>query len=338
MDDTVFFNYKIGDRSYVSFIKREIHNVVLGGGFSTQKIGEIDIIVSEITSNLIKFAEEGELVYRLDSDENGSFFELYCLDNGKGIRNLSRMIQDGMSSSNTLGQGLGAIDRLSDNSTIYTLPDWGTVVYSRVYKNETPSVSRKKDFDFGAVQVCYPGEKVCGDGYNVKKIGNGYQFFMGDGLGHGSNAHEAAQESIAAFKECRERSPAEVIRYIHQRAKKTRGLVGTIAYLDYDAQKWLMCGVGNISTSLYTGVTAKNYTPYNGIIGHNIPRTLNDSLLTLEKYQTLIMHSDGLRTRWNLTDLPGILKYDPNIIAAVLYKDNARHNDDMTVFAAKINL
>lgn len=338
MDDTVFFNYKIEDRSYVSFVKREIHNLVAGEGFSTLKIGEIDIIVSEVTSNLVKFAQEGELIYRVCKNKNGSYFELYCLDSGEGIRNLSRMIQDGASSSNTLGQGLGAIERLSDDSAIYTLPDWGTVVYSRVYKDEITTDRNKKHFELGAVQVCYPGEKVCGDGYHVKKIGGGYQFFMADGLGHGSHAHEAAQEAVAAFRECREKSPAEALRYIHQNVKKTRGLVGTIAYLDYEAQKWHMCGIGNISTLLYTGVSSKNYTPYNGILGHNIPRTLNDSVLALEKYQTLIMHSDGLKTRWNLSDLPGLLKYDPNIIAAVLYKDNARHNDDMSVITAKINL
>jgi anti-sigma regulatory factor (Ser/Thr protein kinase) len=338
MDDAVFLNYKIEDRSYVSYIKREIHNLVVAEGFSSQKIGEIDIVVAELTSNLVKFAETGELLYRISADENGTFFEVHCIDNGKGIRNLARMMQDGMSSSDTLGQGLGAIDRLSDASAIYTNTDWGTVVHSKVYKKELPHSERKKAIDLGAVQVCCPGERVCGDGYALKKVDNGYQFFMGDGLGHGINAHEAAQEAIKAFKECREKSPAEVLRYIHQSVKKTRGLVATIAHLDIVSQKWSICGIGNISAIIYTGLTAKNYTPYNGIIGHNIPRTLNDSVQDLEKYQTLIMHSDGLRTRWNLTDLPGILKYDPSIIAAVLYKDNARHNDDMSVFVAKINM
>lgn len=338
MDNTVFLNYKIEDRSYVSYIKREIHNLVVTEGFSSQKIGEIDIVVAELTSNLIKFAETGELLYRISSDDQGVFFEIHCIDNGKGIKNLSRMMQDGVSSSDTLGQGLGAIERLSDISAIYTTMDWGTVVHSKVYKNEVAYSERKRIVDLGALQVCCPGEKVCGDGYTIKKVDNGFQFFMGDGLGHGINAYEAALEAIKAFKECREKSPAEVLRYIHQNVKKTRGLVGTVATLDITGQKWSICGVGNISTIVYTGLTAKNYTPYNGILGHNIPRTLNDSVQDLEKYQTLIMHSDGLRTRWNLTDLPGILKYDPNTIAAALYKDNARHNDDMSVFAAKINL
>lgn len=338
MDNTVFFTYKIDDRSYVSFIKREIHNLVTNAGYSTQKVGEIDIVISELTSNLIKFAETGELLYRLAADEKGSFFEIYCLDKGKGIRNLSRMMQDGISSSDTLGQGLGAIERLSNASSIFTVPDWGTVVYSKIYQTETDTSVRQSNINFGAIQVCAPGEKVCGDGYSVKKVGNGLQFFMGDGLGHGVNAHEAVSDAIAAFTACRATSPVEVLRHIHEDVKKTRGLVATVAYLDYTAQKWFMCGVGNISTSLYTGLAAKNYTPYNGIIGHNIPRTLNDSVLVLEKYQTLIMHSDGLKARWNLSELTGLLKYEPNVISAALYKENARHNDDMTVFAAKINL
>lgn len=338
MDDAVFLSYKIDDRSYVSYIKREIHNLVVAEGFGSQKIGEVDIVVSELTSNLVKFAVEGQLLYRTGTDDEGVFFEIYCIDNGSGIRNLSRMMQDGASSSATLGQGLGAITRLSHTSNVYTLPNWGTVVYSKIYKQDVTATALKKGIELGAVQVCCPGETVCGDGYAVKKMGNGYQFFMGDGLGHGVHAHEAANEAIAAFKECKEKSPAEVLRYINMSVKKTRGLVATVAYLNYETQKWLMCGIGNISTSLYTGLSSKNYTPYNGIVGHNIPRTLNDSVSEVEKYQMLIMHSDGLRTRWNLSDLPGILKYDPNIISAVLYKDNARHNDDMTVFAAKINL
>ena len=334
----MFTNYKIADRSYVSYVKREIHNLVVASEFSSQKIGEVDIIVAELTSNLIKFAQTGELLYRVSADEYGIFFEVHCIDNGKGIQNLSRMMQDGISSANTLGQGLGAIGRLSNTSSIYTLSDWGTVVNSKVYKNEVTHFDKKKTIDFGAVQVCYPGEKVCGDGYAVKEVNGGTQFFMGDGLGHGINAHDAVQEAIKAFKECGEISPTEILRHIHQSVKKTRGLVAAVAHLDMASQKWALCGIGNISVCIYTGLTPKNYTSYNGTVGHNIPRTFTDSVQELEKYQTLIMHSDGIDTKWNLNGLPGIIKHDPNLVAAVLYKDNARHNDDMTVIAAKINL
>lgn len=336
-DDAVFISYKIDDRSYVSYIKREIHNLVTGKGFIPQKVGEIDIIVAELTSNLIKFAEEGELLYCTGHDEGGEFFEVFCIDNGKGISDLSRMLRDGVSSSETLGQGLGAIRRLSYSSSIYTLPGWGTIMHSKVYKAE--ALPKKQSMaDVGVLQVCCPGEVVCGDGYIAKRIGNGMQFLMGDGLGHGTYAHEAAVTATKAFETCKQVSPTEVIRHIHENVKKTRGLVASVAYVDYVAKKWYMCGVGNIATVLFTGLYGKTHTPYNGIIGMNIPRTLNDTVVNLEKYQTLVMHSDGLRSRWNLSSLPGILKYDPNVIAAALYKDNSRRNDDMSVMVAKINL
>ena len=170
MDDAVFVNYKIDDRSYVSYIKREIHNLVTGIGFSPKKVGEVDIVISELTSNLIKFADEGELLYRLGNDDGGDFLEVFCLDNGKGIKDLSKMLLDGMSSSDTLGQGLGAIKRLSHSSSIYTLPGWGTVMHSRIYSDDAVE-RRQTTVETGVVQVCCPGETVCGDGFSTKKIG-----------------------------------------------------------------------------------------------------------------------------------------------------------------------
>ena len=338
MDSTPFSSYRIDDRSYVSFIKREIHNLVLNIGFSSQRGGEVDIIVSELTSNLIKYSNGGELLYRTAIDGGGKFFEIYCIDSGPGIANVSHMMQDGNSSSGTRGEGLGAVRRLSSRFQIYSLAGWGTIAYSRVYATEPDVTPARAAAVFNVVNVCCPGESVSGDGFYVKENGAGFTVFVADGLGHGINAWEAAQAAIAVFKECPEQSPAEVLRYIHPLVKKTRGLVATVAKLDVRSAEWKLCGIGNISTRIYTGLACRNYTPYNGIIGHNIPRTLNDSVVTMEKHQALIMHSDGLRTRWNLNDLPALLKYDPAMIAGVLFKDNARRTDDMTVLAAKLSI
>lgn len=338
MDSTFFSSYKIDDRSYVAFVKREIHNLLINSGFSTQKAGEVDIVVSELTSNLIKYAQSGELLYRIDSDESNLFFEIFCIDNGVGIANVAKMMKDGNTSSSSLGQGLGAIDRLSDFFQIYTLRDWGTVQHSKIYREPFTHVPGRKAIDFGVTQVCAPGELICGDGYFVKMTGKGMQILVGDGLGHGMKAHEAVKEAIASFIASKQSSPAEILKEINNDVKKTRGLVGMVASLDFSNKEWRLCGVGNISTRIYEGMLCKNYNSYNGIIGHNFPRTLNESVVPMVRHQTLIMHSDGLNTRWNMANLPSILKFDPRIIATTLYKDNARRNDDMTVLVAKINI
>jgi len=49
----------------------------------------------------------------------------------------------------------------------------------------------------------------------------------------------------------------------------------------------------------------------------------------------LIMHSDGLTSKWDLNEYPGLASKHPSIIAAVLYRDFERERDDVTVLAAK---
>ncbi|WP_029272497.1 SpoIIE family protein phosphatase [Flavobacterium sp. KJJ] len=335
--DNTFSSYKIEDRSLIAFIKREIHNLALQLGFSPHRAAETDIIVAELTSNLIKYAGGGELLYRAHLEEGHNEIEIYCLDNGKGIENVNKIMHDGYSSSNTLGQGLGAIKRLSNDFQIYSLRNWGTIQYVKICEKTDFTVSPiAGGLNFSAVRVNYPGERVCGDGYHIKHSKKGFQILVGDGLGHGANAHEAVQQAIKAFKQCGESEPAAILRDIHEKVKKSRGLVATIACVDYQSENWNICGIGNINTRIYSGMENKTYTPYNGIIGHNIPRTLNSAIVPYQKHQVIVMHSDGLRTRWNLNDLTSIIKQNPGIIASSLYKDNIRGTDDATVLVGKI--
>ncbi len=335
--DNTFSVYKIDDRSLIPFIKREIHNLALQLGFSAHRAGEADIIVAELTSNLIKFAGGGDLLYRAHYNNEQNQIEIYCLDKGAGIENVGRIMNDGYSTSNTLGQGLGAIKRLSNDFQIYSLKGWGTVQYINICEKADHILTQQGTAaDFAALRTNYPGEKVCGDGYFIKHTRKGFQIFVGDGLGHGTHADEAVQLALKAFKQCSESDPAAIVRHIHEQVKKSRGLVATIACADYGAALWNICGIGNINTRIYSGLENKTYTPYNGILGHNIPRTLNSTAVPYQKHQILIMHSDGLRTRWNLSELVSIIKQSPGMIAAALYKDNVRGTDDATILVGKI--
>jgi anti-sigma regulatory factor (Ser/Thr protein kinase) len=340
MDNIPFSTYRIEDRSYLSFIKREIHNAITHAGFTTMRAGEIDIIVSELASNLIKHAQGGELVYRLnDEQDNNKSFEIFCIDDGPGTNDIARMVKDGASSANTLGQGLGSISRLSDVFQIYSLLNWGTIVYSKSYliRPSTRIYRGNNQFNCSMLQICMPGEKVCGDGFSVKKKHYETQFFLGDGLGHGINAWEAVQKAIEVFKMCDADDPVEILQFIHHRVKKTRGLVATIAILDHKKHQWKICGVGNIVTRLYHGLESRNYMPHNGIVGLNIPYRMTATEVKEEEYQNIIMCSDGIRSRWELTKYPSILKYDPAILAAAIFKDSGRRNDDMSIMVAKLN-
>jgi anti-sigma regulatory factor (Ser/Thr protein kinase) len=335
--DNTFSSYKIDDRSLIAFIKREIHNLALRIGFTPHRAAETDIIVAELTSNLIKYANGGELLYRANVEEEHNIIEIYCLDKGVGFDNLSKIMNDGYSSSNTLGHGLGSIKRLSNDFHIYSMKNWGCVQYIKIgEKSDSVLPSLQSGLNYAAIAVNYPGENVCGDGYHVKFSRKGFQIFMGDGLGHGENAFEAVQLAVKAFKQSVETEPSEILRDIHSKVKKSRGLVASIACVDYASEVWNICGIGNISTRIYNGLENKTYTPYNGIIGHNIPRTINNTIVPYKKHQIIVMHSDGLRTRWSLNDMTSILKQHSGIIASAVLKENIRGTDDASILVGKI--
>jgi len=337
--DNHFNRYKIEDRSFVAFIKREIHMKAVGAKFDETDVGKIDIIVSELTSNLIKYANEGELLYRITSNAEGlPIFEVVCIDKGPGISDTTNAVRDGVSTKGTLGGGLGAMQRMSGLFQLFSVRQWGTVLYSKVAPQVRGWEPPKPAFELDVRAVCVPKghEEVCGDGYMIVNTATHTKILFGDGLGHGPNAKEAMDVAENFFLESEDNEPVDIIRRMHEKVRRTRGLVATVAVADKKTNSWHVCGVGNISTRLYSGIEYRNYMAYNGTIGLNIPKSMNSTVIPLERNQHLIMCSDGLTTRWNITAYPSIFKYDPTILAAALYKDFSRGSDDSSILIAKV--
>lgn len=338
MANETFFSHLIEERSYVAYVKREIHKSVSERKFSPRQVGEIDIIVSELCSNLIKHANGGELLYRcFDVDDSISTLELICIDKGPGIYDLPRVMKDGVSTTNTLGHGLGSIERLSSHFQIYSQPGWGTIVFSTVTSSTQPFHKKTGvDLDIRALCVSKPRETVCGDGYRIKRTESEIKILFADGLGHGEHAHAAVAQAGNFFFESEETDPVDIIRQLHDKVRRTRGLVASVAVLDKKTNTWAICGVGNILTRMYSGIVYKNYMAYNGTLGLNIPTSMKSSLYPVERNQYLFMSSDGIRTRWEMTRYPSILKHDPMVMCAALYKDHNRGTDDSSVLIAKV--
>lgn len=335
MDNATYTSYCAEDRSYFSLLKKDINKQALEAGFSTKKLGELDIVVAEMTSNLIKHAEKGELLMCITGEEGQEYLELICLDSGPGIADPAKMMVDGVSTTNTSGNGLGSIKRLTDFFEIYSLPGWGTILLCRIYK-KSPAPETKKGLNFKSLTVPMPGQEVSGDGGLYIKTPDYFKILVADGLGHGEEAHKAIIEARRAFKACRVNDPAEIIRFIHQAIKKTRGAVGTVVVYDIKKRIWRIAGVGNISTSLNSYQSARNVMSYNGIIGHNIPTTIHAQEFSSDDFQQIVLCSDGLKTRWDSTKYPGINRYDLSLLAAALYRDYGRQTDDMSVVICKV--
>lgn len=84
--------------------------------------------VSEIARNIVRFAEEGEIVVDLIEEDGRRGVRMVARDRGPGIADVEAALRDGFSSYNGFGIGLPGARRLSDEFHITSTPGRGTTV------------------------------------------------------------------------------------------------------------------------------------------------------------------------------------------------------------------
>jgi anti-sigma regulatory factor (Ser/Thr protein kinase) len=329
-------SFLVPDRTYLPSVKREIERILERNGFSVPEIGRINIIVSELVTNLGKHAIQGqEILVKLLGDKSVKGIEILSLDNAPGMKNPLRMLEDGVSTSGTFGQGLGAIKRLSDEFDIYSEAEKGTIVLSRFYKKGFKKIPDNKCPEFTSVIVPLKGETECGDGWSIKHYRGRCIILALDGLGHGPDAQAAAQKAINVFQCCDEEMPNDIMKKIHSEISKTRGAVGCVASIDMREGKLLYCGLGNIAGRIISNGDSRSLISYSGILGHNMPNTFQNHPFDWDEHKLLVLHSDGIKAKWDFIRYTNWQRYDTSLIAASIYKDNTRRTDDSMVIVGR---
>ena len=332
----VHARFALPDRSYQALVRSQLRQLAVSAGFEGHRLGEIEIIIAEITSNIVKHTTKGGIILakKLTGAEGG--IEFIAIDEGPGMRRSAKMMEDGNSTTKTLGQGLGAIRRLSAVFDMFSMMGWGTVLFSRTYLNKQKAAPEGV-FEINAICVAKKDQLLCGDAWSARVQGNKTKIALIDGLGHGAPANVASSLAVEKLQQYSRLSPVEELQSLHNELKKTRGAVVTIAHLDHGSHQLVYSGVGNISMKLVTPVISKGCFSYNGIVGHIMPGFLNNqSFAWNEKTDLLIMHSDGIGTRWDTNKYPGILQHHSMLLCAALYKDADRGTDDTTVLVGKM--
>ena len=301
-------------------------------GFNESERGAVAIVVTEMTTNVVKHAAQGSIVISKIGSNGNTGMRVLALDKGPGIRNISDALQDGHSSAGTMGTGLGAIQRLAHNFEIYSAPSGTAAVSEFWHQGNAPKDN--SILDFGTVTLALAGEEVNGDGWGTRKFGDHVVFMVVDGLGHGYGAAEAAREAERVVNEIQEEAPTAILRDCHDALKKTRGAAMSVAVLNTEKQLLHFAGVGNVAAAIVSPAGSRSLTAHNGTLGHQTHKIQQFSY-PWNSDSILIMHSDGLNTRWNLNDYPGIWSRHPALIAGVLYRDFVRGRDDATVLVAK---
>jgi anti-sigma regulatory factor (Ser/Thr protein kinase) len=297
-------------------------------GFSEVARGNLGIVVTEASTNLLKHAGGGQIILRYP---NLNSLEVMALDSGPGMRNIAECLRDGYSTAGSPGTGLGAIRRLSTEFDVHAIEGSGTVLIATcpAAVNNASANERGGLWDYTALVSPIPGEVVCGDtAHFVTKDDGIVQVMVADGLGHGPLAAECAIAAKAAF-EANTGSPMILIRHLHEALRGLRGAAVAIAELDRNNGKVRYCGVGNISGAILQD-NAQHMVSMNGIVGHqNIrPREFEYKWAA---DAVLVMSSDGLSTRWQWQNYASLRNRKASLIAGTLFRDLRKQTDDATV-------
>jgi serine/threonine-protein kinase RsbT len=85
--------------------------------------------ISEVARNITTYATRGEVRLRIVRDDNGrAGIEVVASDDGPGIADIERALQDGYTTGGGLGLGLPGARRLVDDFHIRSAPSEGTTV------------------------------------------------------------------------------------------------------------------------------------------------------------------------------------------------------------------
>lgn len=318
----------VTDLSSVGEVRRTALLLAQRLDFDETRAGEVALLATESSRNVLTHGGGGQVILAGVRDKGHSVARILAMDKGPGIANVARAMADGYSTAGTMGGGMGAMRRMATLIEVFTSRT-GTVVLLEVGQ-AAPSMH----LDIAGLAVPYPGERFCGDNWSFHQTSSRTVAMLVDGLGHGSHAAEAASEAVGTFQKRVESKPAEILSFVHDALRKTRGAVAAVVEVRPKEGVLTYAGIGNISAVLLTGTTSRSLVSHNGTLGVATSR-IQEFRNDWPSDGILILHSDGVQTRWDLSNYAGLLARHPAVIAGTLLRDFRRQRDDASVVVLK---
>jgi serine/threonine-protein kinase RsbT len=101
-------------------------NVAKELGFGTVDQARITTAISELARNIYLYAGHGQICIEKLFDGGKKGVRIVALDDGPGINDIRKVMEDGYSTSGGLGAGLPGVKRLMDEFNVESVPGEGT--------------------------------------------------------------------------------------------------------------------------------------------------------------------------------------------------------------------
>lgn len=285
--------------------------------FPRDERGVIGTVVSELATNIIKYAGHGTIRIKTLLQDGRPGVCVQAIDHGPGIADVQAALRDGFSTGGTLGLGLPAVRRLMDTLHIHCPESGGTQVEATRWSRRPiaapasvrnavsarpaePRAAAPLQLRIETRHRSYRSHALCGDCVWFHQA-EGYALLAQlDGTGHGMPAHDAAAQIVRAIEariaQWPQRPDASLLSSLldesHEAAEGTVGAAITLALIDRSSATLHHVGVGNTCIMVFRpggwegvsreGAIGLRYRP--PVIGNH----------RLSAGDTVVLFSDGL--------------------------------------------
>jgi hypothetical protein len=197
----------------------------------------------------------------------------------------------------------------------------------------------------GVAAATLTGELRSGDLAVLEAFEGGALVAVIDGLGHGGEAADASDVAATVLRADPGAAPDVLVRRCHDRLRKTRGVVMTLArlMLEPGAARVTWTGVGNVEGRLLRAVPDPAHPPgraesafiHGGVLGYALPH-VRLTASRLSPGDLLVFATDGVQSGF-LDDLAaGPATPSAQALAERLLARYARGTDDALVVAVRL--
>jgi serine/threonine-protein kinase RsbT len=132
LNHNMLFQMVITEEIHVAVIRQAAIGMAQFAGFKRSSVFSVGTAVTELATNLILHTNHGgEIFLSLLEVEDCVGLEVVCRDQGPGIADLYKAMQDGYSTKRGLGGGLPGVKRLMDEFNMESEIGTGTRIVAR---------------------------------------------------------------------------------------------------------------------------------------------------------------------------------------------------------------
>lgn len=313
----------VTDTTRIRDAARVVSEAALGLGLGPVRTDAAVLAASELATNMCRYAGGGRFVAEAVGEPWGSAraLQIVALDHGPGIADVPRALGDGFTSSaDSLGAGLGACRRAADFFDLQSTPGRGTVAVARFARPEHRALFAGPA-RVGGLHAPLDGARLSGDALAFRNDRGRRTVMMADGLGHGAAASQASELASRFVLGRGGDTPETLLRGMHEVLRRSRGAAVALADIDESRRLLTFCGVGNIGARLYHGGSWRSLASRPGIVGAFALRTPLPERHGWEPGDMLVLHTDGLPSRWSPDGIERLAARDAAVTASVVFRD-----------------